>query len=329
MKPRLSVIITSYNIEKYIERAICSVVDQGFDGVEIILVDDGSTDRTVELASNLLRSEPRVKIILQANAGPGAARNKGIRHANGEYVIFLDGDDWFAPRALHALRASAADGVDLVLSNRRRFWERSGLYTTKPMFTELKTGNVSELPEVMKIQAIHGKMFRRKFLNDRKILFPEGMSSEDFVFSYSVYAAAELATTIPDVTYIYRKRCDSNNQSLTQARLSEFNLLSRFKQIEMTLGIVAAGELKRRFPKTNFLWLEYQARLMRHVKLIPKENDADRRLWALEQLRVFLKKHRKEALANCRPATKRVYQLILSKKYDEAMSAIQQANNTN
>lgn len=98
-KPLVSVIIPAYNAEKYILPAIQSVIEQNYAPLEILLIDDGSTDSTVKLVQ---RETPQVRIIQQANAGVAAARNTGLRHALGEYICFLDADDGWFPGKLAA-----------------------------------------------------------------------------------------------------------------------------------------------------------------------------------------------------------------------------------
>lgn len=97
--PLVSVIMPAYNVEQYVIEAIQSVLDQDYESVEILLIDDGSQDNTVELVR---RSAPQVKIIQQANAGVAAARNTGLRHANGDFICFLDADDGWFPNKLTA-----------------------------------------------------------------------------------------------------------------------------------------------------------------------------------------------------------------------------------
>jgi len=110
---RISVIMACYNAEPYLEQAVRSVVDQTFPDVELIVVDDGSTDRSRQL---LAKFEDRIRIICQqTNAGPYPARNSGLKYATGEFVAFLDADDWWAPTCLEKLhRALCADAAAAV-----------------------------------------------------------------------------------------------------------------------------------------------------------------------------------------------------------------------
>lgn len=318
---RVSIVVIAYNVERYVADALTSVVFQLRPEDEIIFVDDGSTDQTLAVAAEVLKGAPNAHVIAQANGGPGAARNNGLRQAKGDYVLFLDGDDWIGADALEALHA-AADGADMVLSNRRRFWESTGKYTTKDMFHVRKGGAAADLPEIMQIKAIHGKLFRRKFLIENDIFFPEGMSSEDYVFSYLTYAKAERIELLPKITYYYRKRAEAlANPSLTQGRLTHFNLTSRFRQIELTQEIVREQGMKARFPTVAFDRHDYDSRLMRHLEKVPVAPPEQRRE-ALSLVRLFLAKHRTAALQAARRKVRPIYEAILDGREDDAVAAI-------
>ena len=325
-KTPLTFIVTAYNIEDYIDRALSSVVDQGVEGAEIIVIDDGSTDRTLHKIATFLKGEPKARLISQVNAGPGAARNVALAEASGDYVLFLDGDDWLAPGCAEALlkAARAGEGVDLVFSNRRRYWEVSGNYTTKPVFSDKSAVHPSEMGEMMRVMAIHGKLFRRRFLTENEILFPAGMTSEDYVFSYHAYARAERVSSIAGVTYFYRKRGGSDNRSITQQRLSEFNLESRFRQIEMTQDLVTRFRMDERFADEPFARGDYDTRLMRHVLTLPIA-DARTRARGLEMIRDFLSRHRDAAQAAVRDGTWAIYDHILNGRDDQAVALIAKA----
>ena len=99
MSPKISVILSAYNEEKFIEKAIGSVTNQTLEDIEIIIINDGSTDNTLNIINGYAKEDSRIKVINQENIGLGASRNKGMKIASGEYVTFLDGDDWFTTDA--------------------------------------------------------------------------------------------------------------------------------------------------------------------------------------------------------------------------------------
>ncbi|HAS37211.1 MAG TPA: glycosyltransferase family 2 protein, partial [Ruminococcaceae bacterium] len=94
MSALVSIIIPVYNLEKYIKHCLESVVNQTYKELEIICIDDGSTDGSAEIIKSMAENDPRIKYIYQENAGVSAARNKGLDTATGEYVMFVDGDDY-------------------------------------------------------------------------------------------------------------------------------------------------------------------------------------------------------------------------------------------
>ena len=93
--PQISVILSAYNEERFIRKAIESVVNQTLEDIEIIIINDGSTDDTLDIINSYADKDKRIVVIDQENIGLGASRNKGMKIAKGEYVTFLDGDDWF------------------------------------------------------------------------------------------------------------------------------------------------------------------------------------------------------------------------------------------
>ena len=115
---RISVIVPVYNAEKFLSRSVESVLRQSYQDIELILVDDGSTDQSAALCNRHAQADPRVRVVSQKNSGPAAARNTGVRHATGTFAFFLDADDFLDERALEQLM-DAYDKYhpDLVMGN--------------------------------------------------------------------------------------------------------------------------------------------------------------------------------------------------------------------
>ena len=109
MSPKISVILSAYNEEKFIEKAIGSVINQTLEDIEIIIINDGSTDNTLNIINGYAKEDSRIKVINQENIGLGASRNKGMKIASGEYVTFLDADDWFTEEAFEISYNEAKD----------------------------------------------------------------------------------------------------------------------------------------------------------------------------------------------------------------------------
>lgn len=130
VKPLLSVVIPTHNTEKYIERCLRSVVEQTYSNLEIVIVDDCSVDNTWEICNNLAKNDSRIKIVkLKDNVGPGAARNIGLAQASGEFVTFVDSDDWIDADTYETAMAESVKGeYDIVqfayYENKDRYSDR-------------------------------------------------------------------------------------------------------------------------------------------------------------------------------------------------------------
>ena len=115
--PSISIIIPVYNVEKWLRRAVESLQKQTFDDFEIILVDDGSTDSSGVICDDLARKDDRISVIHQQNAGAATARNNGIKQARGEYLYFMDGDDWCESDMLYIMhRLASKHQLNLVVT---------------------------------------------------------------------------------------------------------------------------------------------------------------------------------------------------------------------
>ena len=112
----ISVIIPVYNIQQHLRECLDSVLGQSYPHLQVICVDDGSTDESPAILAQYAQKDNRVQVIRQQNAGPGAARNTGLEAATGEYVIFLDSDDWFEPDFLEKMVDTAVrEGADVAI----------------------------------------------------------------------------------------------------------------------------------------------------------------------------------------------------------------------
>lgn len=121
MQPKISVIIPVYNVEKYLPECLESILNQTFQGFEIICVDDGSTDRSLDILQEYKRKDDRFVILQQRHAGAGIARNHGLKLAEGKYIQFLDSDDYFEPTLLEEMYNHAEKfGADLTVCFSRK-----------------------------------------------------------------------------------------------------------------------------------------------------------------------------------------------------------------
>ena len=124
MNPQISVIVPIYNVEKYLAKCIDSIINQTLTNIEIILVNDGSTDNSRKIIDKYDKKDSRIKVIHKKNGGQGSARNAGLDIAKGEYIGFVDSDDWIDSNMYENLyNAAISNNADIVVCNRKVFDE--------------------------------------------------------------------------------------------------------------------------------------------------------------------------------------------------------------
>jgi glycosyltransferase involved in cell wall biosynthesis len=213
---KISVILPVYNGEKYIQKAIESVLNQTFTDFELIVVNDGSTDHTLDIINSF--DDARITIINQSNQGPGAARNNALKIARGQYVMYLDSDDWYHERALeisyNEITKHDADMTffQMINYNNGEVYENDwfDLKTFDESF-ENRAFSPKETPgSIFDLSVgVCQKIYSREFLNKIDAKFPEGIFFEDMPFFYYVYLKAERISIIKKHLYYRRKHDES------------------------------------------------------------------------------------------------------------------------
>lgn len=252
MRPKVSIIVPMYSVEKYVEQCIDSLLNQTLQEIEIILVDDGSPDRSGDIADDYAKKDSRIKVIHKKNGGLGPARNTGIRVATGEYIGFIDSDDWANHQMFARLyEAAVKNNADIVVSGHCDI--TNGVITkTKRHPLEGQTLNSSK--QIMEIRKnLYGHkldddeveafpmsvwiaIYKRELIFDNKIEFKE-ILSEDIIFNLSAYKYANVITFTGDTDYCYRK---DEQPSITQT-FSEKKLL-RYQDFLTVLAKMASKE---------------------------------------------------------------------------------------
>ena len=210
-----SIIIPVYNVEKYLRECLDSVVRQSFADWEAICVNDGSTDNSAEVLEDYAAKDSRFKVVTQANGGLSAARNTGLKHATGDYVLFLDSDDWLGENALQVLSERIA-GQDLVCFNGQRYFESTSSFEDADTLEAADYGNGWEYYNHNALLSRHFafvcvvlRLYRRAFLLQNDLWFKTGIYHEDNHFTPRACYFAQGVTVMPDVLYYYRVRPNS------------------------------------------------------------------------------------------------------------------------
>lgn len=214
--PKVSVVVPVFNTEKYITKCLTSITKQTLREIEIIIVDDGSTDGSTEIIKKFMNSDHRIILLNQQNAKQGAARNVGINHAKGEYIGFVDSDDWIDLDYFEKLYMSAKkNNSDLALATNVRI----GNGLTKKRIEIKKEEFIQDLQakidvcNLCKDACPTNKLYKLNFLKNYGIFFPEGIHCEDKIFTTMAVFYANGITTVPDLYYYYFRNPDSTVNS--------------------------------------------------------------------------------------------------------------------
>ncbi|MDQ3629592.1 MAG: glycosyltransferase [Actinomycetota bacterium] len=217
----MSVIIPVYQVERYVADCLDSVLAQTYAHLDVVVVDDGSTDGSAAIVAGYAQRDDRVRVIRQDNAGLGAARNTGIQHARGQFVTFLDSDDTVPPSSYATMvDALVSSGSDFVVGALLK--QINGEYRVPgwmvPLHRTRRTGVcIDEVPEMLPNIFAWNKMFRRTFWDRAALAFPHGVSYEDHVPMTTALLSARCFDVLPDVVYRWRTR-DDDSLSITQRK---------------------------------------------------------------------------------------------------------------
>ena len=221
---KLSIIIPAYNTEKYIKQCIDSVINIRNIENEIIVINDGSTDRTKDILKEYTENNDRIKVITQENQGASAARNTGIKASTGDYIYFLDSDDWIDrvsfEKIIRQLEEDYKNGekIDIVVGKEKAYSEFTKEEVLDERIPRELIGKIVSGKEYM-IKSIKEKfwnvrlpiyLYSRKLLIDNDIYFPKGRrSNEDEVFSIDVFYHAKKLKITDEIFGYYRARSGS------------------------------------------------------------------------------------------------------------------------
>lgn len=175
---KVSVVIPVYNVEEYLHKCVYSVINQTYDNIEVLLINDGSTDNSGSICDELAKANDRVRVLHKSNGGLSHARNYGIDRCEGEYVTFLDSDDYLDADYIETLMDVAVSGnLDFVCGGQKKVDEKGN--TLKELGYPLKKNPNTALRRLH----VSGKIYKCKYLQEFNIRFPDGKLYEDNVFN--------------------------------------------------------------------------------------------------------------------------------------------------
>lgn len=221
--PKVSVIIPVYNGKKYMDKCLKSVQKQTLKDIEIICVDDGSTDNTLSILTDYADKDPRIKVYSQKNAGAGAARNVGLSTAKGEYVTFVDSDDWVEPEMYRCLYEKAVkEQSDMVISGQVKLLDdKTHYFTDADTMYLMEDGpfTAEEFPILFNSCFLWNRLYRRGFLDEIGFKIPEGRKfAEDLLPCAQTSVCAKRISMVSQGFYTYNIHDGSLTDTLNKSK---------------------------------------------------------------------------------------------------------------
>lgn len=264
----LSVVSPVYNGAKYLEPFLQSVLQQSFPHFELIMVDDGSTDSSVEIIKSYQKKDSRIHLIGQNHKGAGSARNFGLSQAKGQYIIFLDCDDWFSDDFFKTMiDRIEVDQSDIAVCEFFIYNQQTG---ETEQFVIPETGNqkIERTNLVFDIFAPNPwtKLYRVSFLKQNQLLFQEIPSCNDWSFAYTSLACAEKISVIREPLVYYRTKTTTSISSYRYKRTKD--IVWAIKHLRQELKSRALfSQYKEGFARKSISHLVYEALSGQGVKV--------------------------------------------------------------
>ena len=246
--PIVSIVVPCYNVGEYLTDCLDSLINQTFKDIEIVCVNDGSTDKTLQILDDYAKKDLRIKIITQENKGLSGARNTGVNNSSGSYITFVDSDDWVSENYIEKLYDGiTGNNADIAASTivrwRKKYQKYRVHYTEEKVYKTLEDKvNVCAIP---KCCYVWNKLYKAELV--KKYSFTEGVYYEDMLWTPNILKEANKLVTVPDTIYYYRvnknsivkkkpsdkKQLDSYNSHKYIVDFFEennLNLVKKFKQ---------------------------------------------------------------------------------------------------
>lgn len=293
MKNLVSIIIPIYNAEEYLDKCINSVIDQNYKQIEIILVNDGSTDGSLKICQAFSKKDSRIKVVSQANGGLSAARNTGMKVANGEFYMFVDGDDFVSSDfCKSAIFSQQKYNSDIVIFDYKNIYPNK-FENYSQNIDEGLVSKKSAMELIINDSHAWNKLYRSNLFNN--IEYPIGRNYEDILTTYKLVELSNTVSYIAESTYFYVhrenvgisvSRSPKNMEDLFYANLNRFNF---YKKNYPDVAATAEASLVR----FAFLFLIYRNKksnrnLVSNAKRILKNKDFTKKLDFKHRLAIFL-----------------------------------------
>lgn len=231
---KISIIIPIYNTDKYLPTCLDSIIAQTYKNIEIICINDGSPDNSLQILEKYAQKDSRMKIINQENKGVSVARNNGTNNATGEYILFVDADDWLELNCCEQLIKNIGES-DIIIFD-----------TIRHINNKIRINKHLETREdQILLTGIWNKMYKSTFLKSNKLLFPTGIThSEDFIFNNYIYIIEPKIKYCPEYLYNYRMNREGCATQNWENRIhNDIKSFTYFKETENFKNLMASQKL--------------------------------------------------------------------------------------
>lgn len=288
----VSVIIPVYNTENYLSSCVDSILQQEYISLEIILIDDGSTDASGRICDNYASKYDFIKTIHIKNSGPATAKNEGLKIAQGSYIALTDSDDKMEPQMLHKMVSVGYEyDADIICCNYRQVDEQGNIShlnsTNQQYILNHEEGLIHFFSKNKIYSQCWTKLYKRRLLTDYQISNNPGLrTDEDFIFNIKAFTHAQKTVIVDEPLYVYTHRENSLAHAYFKKNISHY-IDNRIKRVQVTQDAVKnESEIVKEWSTVHIIM--YYNELLGKVALFP-ENYSDKRI---KQILKFIRKNR-------------------------------------
>lgn len=327
----VSIVIPVYNAVPYLESCLKSVSSQSYQFIEVIIINDGSTDCSEEVIREYIKEDVRFKLFSQENHGLGYTRNKGITLSNGRYIFFLDSDDLIPVQAIQSLvTAVEKNDADYAVGKVIRFNQERKYIPIRHLEFDLYNKNtlttIFKNPEMLQDSIACNKLWRRELLVENGLLFKEGKYYEDLSLTMKAAILAKKIEVINEVVYHWRIRDDENKPSITQQQMKLENTLDRVEALSESRHWLIITNIEKRVIEEHDLKSLLDV-LRLHVSQYSLIKGEERDQWQRSVIS-FLKIIPLNVVHKLPEKERELYDLIMNNNYLDLMLFSQMLTNT-
>jgi len=289
INPKLSIIIPVFNVEPFLKKCLDSVINQTYSNLEIILIDDESPDNCGEICDDYAKNDERIKVIHQKNKGLSGARNSGLKIVSGDYIAFLDSDDWIHPKMYETM-------MNIILSNKLEIAEcgiiekkddKEELSIKKPTYEVIIEDCYQALSRIIKNSqfSVWRRIYNRSLLNDYEFLLNK--TSEDIYFTVDILKKTKRIGYIEYPFYNYRENPTSiTKSSYSLRRLNDSISASFYLKEKMKDYEVSKNKNLSKIITNHILW-----KLLLHYKRINYNSHLDTDYYYRKKIKSYIKQN--------------------------------------